>query len=330
MDLIINVGTTIKKSNELSAGKIMSSLSLNQAQLFAYAILVTQQNGSATFSKIEFEEQFDLGEYRTNYAIEDVKELFNLNIMTYKNENEWTLEHVFRRLSYDSGTFTYEWEDNFKQYILDLKERYTRIDLNVASKFKSSYSWTLYEFLLSKYGYYTLELSKNEMLQLFGVSDRPAYIKNTSGFKRAVLDTAIDEVNKFTELKVKYDELKKGRSIIGFKIYFNKGNSVTGATKKQVDYVVDILAKLKEDYIFRVIDINNIEQSQKANQMIMEILRQSRGVDFGKLTHDKADRLIKTLNSTVKLIDKIIEDDKAGQTNLDKYADFEIPLYDWE
>lgn len=307
----------------------MSSLSLNQAQLFAYAILVTQQNGLATFSKNEFEEQFGIGEYRTNYAIEDVKELFSLNVMMYKNDDNWTLEHVFKRLSYDSGTFTYEWEDNFKQYILDLKERYTRIDLNVAGKFKSSYSWTLYEFLLAKYGYYTLELSKDEMLQLFGVTDRPAYIKNTAGFKRAVLDTAIDEVNKYTELTVKYDELKKGRSIIGFKLYLNKGNAVTGATKKQVDYVLDILAKLKEDYIFRVIEINALEQSQKANQLIMEVLRQARGVDFGKLTHDKADGLIKHLNSTIKLIDKIIEDDKVGQTNKDKYSDFDIPLYEW-
>lgn len=329
MDLLINEGTTIKKSNELSAGKIMSSLSLNQAQLFAYAILVTQKDGLATFSKSEFEKQFNLKEYRTNYAIEDVSELFNLNVMTVKSDDKWLLEHVFRRLSYEAGKFTYEWEDSFKQYILDLKERYTRIDLTIASKFKSSYSWILYEFLLAKYGYYTIEISKDDILELFGVADRVAYIKNTAAFKRAVLDTAITEVNEYTEVKVKYDEIKKGRSIVGFKVYFNKNDAIKGATDKQVNYIVDLLAQLKEEYIFKIIEINDAEQAHKANNIIMNTLRNARSVDFGKLSHDKADELIKGVNRTIKLVETIISDDKEKETNKDKYAGIEIPLYDW-
>lgn len=329
MDLLINEGTTIKKSNELSAGKIMSSLSLNQAQLFAYAILVTQKDGLATFNKSEFEKQFNLKEYRTNYAIEDVIELFNLNIMTLKSNDKWSLEHVFKRLDYDAGKFTYEWEDSFKQYILDLKERYTRIDLRIASKFRSSYSWILYEYLLAKYGYYTIEISKEEILELFGVTERVAYIKNTAAFKRAVLDTAIAEINEYTEVIVKYEEIKKGRSIVGFKIYFNKNDALKGATDKQVNYIVDLLAKLKEDYIFKIIEINDVEQAHKANNIIMNSLRSARGVDFGKLSHDKADKLIKELNKTIKLIETIISDDGEKETNKDKYDGIEIPIYNW-
>lgn len=327
--IVTNDSTSIKKSNQLSAGKIMANLTLNQAQLFAYVILVTQKDGKATFNRTDFETQFNIEQYRSKYAKEDAKELFGLDIEIAEGNNKWKLRHVFKELDYDNGIFTYEWTEEFKPHILDLKERYTRIDLSVASKFKSNFTWILYEYLLAKYGYYTLEFTKEELLDFFNVSDKKGYISNTSNFKKRVLDLAISEINSHTEIKVKYDEIKRGRSIVGFKLYFNRGKQIKGATKKQVDYILDLLTKLKEDYIFKIIDINNAEQASKANNLIMSTLREVRRVDFDKLTHDKADELIKHLNSTIKLIETIISDDIDNLINKDKYADLQIPLYDW-
>lgn len=304
----------------------MSSLSLNQAQLFAYAILVTQRDGLATFTKSEFEKQFNLDEYRTSYAIADAELLFSLNVKTIDDNEKWTLEHVFKRLSYDRGTFTYEWEDNFKQYIIDLKERYTRIDLSIASKFKSSYSWSLYEFLLAKYGYYSVEMSKKEMMRFFNVEDSKSYLSNTALFKKRVLDTAIDEINAHTELTVRYDEIKKGRSIAAFRLFFYKGDVEAAASDKQINYINDLLAKLKDDYLMQSIAIDNIQQSQKANNRIMQLLRIYNVIDYNKLTNSKADEIIKHLNESIKLIEKIIEDDTNQQNENDKYKDIEIPI----
>lgn len=329
MEVLIDKSTTIKKSNELSAGRMIDGLTLNQAQLFAYAILVTQTDGRAEFNKADFEKQFNIEQYRTKYAREDARSLIRLNIHTFNSDEDWDIRNVFTSISYKRGLFSFEWSEGFKPHILDLKERYTLIDLGIAGKFKSSFSWTLYEHLLAKFGYYQLEFSKHELMQLFSIDKVASYQKNTSMLKNRVLDVAIAEINEHTELTVRYDELKRGRSITGFKLYFSRGKTIAGATAKQTDYTLDLIAKLKEDYIFRIIDIDDAGQSKKANDLIMSTLRSVRAVDFNKLTHERADELIKHLNSIIKLLDKMILDDKDNTIEMDKYADFEIPIYDF-
>lgn len=329
MEILIDKSNTIKKSNELSAGKMIGGLTLNQAQLFAFAILVTQKDGLAEFKKSDFEKQFDLEHYHTRDAREDARSLIKLSIHTFYNYEDWSIRNVFSSISYRKGLFSFAWSEDFKPHILGLKERYTMIDLSIAGKFKSSFSWTLYEYLLAKYGYREIEISKDELMQLFSVDKVASYQKNTSMLKNRVLNVAINEINQHTELTVSYDDVKKGRAITGFSLNISKGGAIALATNKQTNYILDLLAKLKEDYIFRIIDINNSEQATKANNLIMQTLRDARSIDFNKLTHERADELIKHLNSTVRLLDKMILDDKDNITNQDKYASFEIPLYDW-
>lgn len=329
MEILIDKSNTIKKSNELSAGKMIGGLTLNQAQLFAYAILVTQTDGRAEFKKSDFEKQFNLEHYNTRDAREDARGLIKLSIHTFYNHEDWAIRNVFTSISYRKGLFSFEWSEDFKPHILGLKERYTMIDLSIAGKFKSSFSWTLYEYLLAKYGYREIEISKQELMQLFSIDKVASYQKNTSMLKNRVLDVAINEINQHTELTVSYDDIKTGRAITGFNLNINRGGVVALATQKQTDYALDLLNKLKEDYIFRIIEIDDAEQATKANNLIMQTLREARGVDFGKLTHNKADELIKHINSIIKLLDKMIADDKDNTINKDKYASFEIPIYDW-
>ncbi len=42
-------------------------------------------------------------------------------------------------------------------------------------------------------------------------------IKKWNDFKKRVLDLAVDEINEKTDLKVSYEQVKKGRTITGFK-----------------------------------------------------------------------------------------------------------------
>lgn len=329
-EILTNNETSINKSNTLSTSKLSSRLNLNQMQLFAYAILVTQQDGVATFSKADFERQFSIEGYNSERIYSDCVDLGTLRMRVFNSVDDWELGSVvFENIYYKRGKVCFIWHKDMLPHITDLKNKYTRLDLNITKNFKSRYSWTLYEFLLAKYGYYQLEFSKVEMLEFFNVTDSVTYQKNTANFKVSVLDVAIAEINKHTELTVRYDELKKGRAITGFKLYFSKGKQIKGATAKQTDYTLDLIAKLKEDYIFRIIDIDDAGQSKKANDLIMSTLRSVRAVDFNKLTHERADELIKYLNSIIKLLDKMILDDKDNTIEKDKYADFEIPIYDF-
>lgn len=324
---LIDKGTSVLKSNELSTSNLSTKLNLNQMQLFAYAILSTQRDGRAEFQKHEFEKQFDLKQYHTNVIREDCDKITDLKIRYYKGDNRWGSFQVFTDMDYINGTVIFKWHERMLKHITELKNRYTRLDLSITKNFKSSYSWTLYEYLLAKYGYYSLEFSKQELMELFNVADRKTYINNTSDFKGRVLDVAVAEINEHTELTVKYEQVRRGRSITGFKIYFSRGKTVAGATAKQTEYIVDLLAKLKDEYYFKTLDIADAGQSAKANQMLFDTLRIVRTIDFSRLTHDKADELIKALNSTIKLIDKMLVDDKDNTIEKDKYAHFEIPIY---
>ena len=97
-----------------------------------------------------------------------------------------------------------------------LENFFTSYLLEQTTKLNSVYSVRLYELLVQwktakKTPVFELEKFRGQMG--VGVNE----YKAMSNFKIRVLDFAVDEINKFTDLKVKYENVKKGRSIIGFK-----------------------------------------------------------------------------------------------------------------
>src|SRR5690625_4073090 len=238
---IINYENSIKKSNQLSMSKLNHGLTLNQMQLLAYAIYSTQQDGKTKFHKVDFENKFGLTKYNTEDAYKDSERILGLKVSTEDLENDrFKFWNAFSSMEYDNGKFIFEWNSNMIPHILELKEKYVLTDLTITANFKSSFSWILYEYLKAFYGYTNKELSKGELLKLFSVENRKTYQKNTNRFKHVVLDVAIDEINKYTELNVRYDEVKSGNKIVGFKIYWSRESIENGATDKQFSFIESI------------------------------------------------------------------------------------------
>jgi plasmid replication initiation protein len=50
-------------------------------------------------------------------------------------------------------------------------------------------------------------------------------------FKRRVLDIAIDQINEFSDINLKYEQHKKGRSISGFSFSFKQRNQLMSISK---------------------------------------------------------------------------------------------------
>src|SRR5699024_9353206 len=201
--LYIDYENSIKKSNEFSMAKLNHGLTLNQMQLLAYAIYCTQQDGSTEFIKADFERKFGIKRYKTDDAFIDSEKVSALRYSTQNlAERKFSFTAIFTDLRYDNGKFKIIWNPIFISHILELKDYYVTTDLTITSQFKSSFSWTLYEYLKASYGAYYSSISKDALLRLFGVEDRKTYIDSTSQFKRGVLDVAISEINKYTELEV--------------------------------------------------------------------------------------------------------------------------------
>ena len=102
--------------------------------------------------------------------------------------------------------------DGFEQY-------FTSYHLKKTADFKSVYAVRLYELLMQwksvgKTPVY--ELNKFRSQLGIGVNE----YTRMEAFKRRVLDIAVDQINEFSDITVKYEQHKKGRSISGFSFSF--------------------------------------------------------------------------------------------------------------
>src|SRR5699024_11715446 len=96
------------------------------------------------------------------------------------------------------GLIKFRWMDEFIPHILELKDKYVMTDLTVTARFKSGFSWRLYEYFKANYGYWMKEVSKEALMKLFAVEHRKRYVNSAAQVIRGVLDVTIDEINKFT------------------------------------------------------------------------------------------------------------------------------------
>lgn len=316
---VVSYENTVKKSNEFSMAKLNQGLTLNQMQLLAYAIYSTQQDGKTDFQKADFEKKFSL-DYKTEHAKEDARKLYDLGFVTADIENdEFDYLRVFQRIHYKKGLFTFKWTEDMIPHILELKEKYIVTDLTITSQFKSGFSWTLYEYLKAHYGYWHKPLSKEALMKLFGVEDKKTYKSNTGRFKTSVLDVAIEEINRYTELKVWYVEERKGRAIIGFDLHWSTGETVASATEKQIKELKAITDAIHQN-MFNYINLKNDENRQKA----IDIVKKSEEISLYTvepicITRERAEMLILDANWCLRELEHMLEMDSKKQ----------VPFYNW-
>lgn len=293
--IMTNKDESLKKSNELSTSKMSQGLSLRQIQLLSYAIYVTQQDGKTTFRKKDFEEKFKIEKYHRPHVKSDAKKLSRIEFSLDDLESDsFDFLNIFQRISYSKGVFTLKWTEDIIPHILDLKEKYVLTDFSVTANFKSSFSWTLYDYLKGLYGAFYITLSKEALMKLFGVENKKSYQDNTGLFKNKVLNVAIEEINEFTELDVKYKELKKGRKITGFKLMWSTEKRTYAATEKQMELLNNLLDVILDDVLIyaEISDDDNRSEALRIVRKLQNIERNYLQEEQG-LTAAKADELIK-------------------------------------
>ncbi|MEK9200332.1 MULTISPECIES: replication initiation protein [Bacillales] len=311
---LINYENSISKSNELSMAKLNKGLTLNQMQLLAFSIFSTQKNGVTEFHKVEFEKKFGISKYKTEDAMVDAEAITSVKFSFSDLENnKFSYWNVFRGMSYDNGLFKFVWAEEMIPHILELKEKYITIDLTITSKFKSGFSWTLYDYLKAHYGYWHKLVSKDALMRLFGVEKKKTY-QNTAQFKRGVLDVAIAEINKFTELEVHYKEIKEGRSIIGFDLIWSNGKALVSATKKQINELKIILDTVFED-VFRFTNLDNRDDRERAIQLVRQTEEMKLYIEEPiSITKERANELIEQANWILKELQSLMQNEEKKKS----------------
>lgn len=129
--------------------------------------------------------------------------------------------------------------------ITRLEEQFTSYELEQISQLGSGYAIRLYELLIQwrsvgKTPMFELEKFRQQL----GVEENK--YSRMSDFKKYVLDFSVEQINKYTDINVKYEQHKQGRIITGFTFKFVvkvKTQKII-ETKRDVD-TPDMLTSLK-------------------------------------------------------------------------------------
>lgn len=211
----------VRKANELIQ-KSHYNLTIQQQKIIIY--LISQ---ISPYDKEFKEYTFDIRDFCEicgiddksggNYAElkEQIKKIADKSSWIEFNDDEESLVRWIEkpRIKKNSGIIKIRLDEDLKPYLLQLRANYTQYDIIYTLSFKSKYSIRLYELIksihyneLSDYEkVYTLE----ELKKLLGAE---SYIKY-SHFKDRVLETAINEINMFSDKLVMYKTKRQGRSI---------------------------------------------------------------------------------------------------------------------
>ena len=100
-------------------------------------------------------------------------------------------------------------------------------------KFKSIHAIRLYELLIQYRTVGKLEISLSDLRLKLGIADGKYHTMNN--FKARVLDVGIQQINEHSDIIVKYEQVKTGRTIVGFKFSFKQKAKATTAHQTQRD-----------------------------------------------------------------------------------------------
>lgn len=226
---------TVSKANELIQ-RSRFSLSLQQQKVVLYLISQIEQNDD-DFKLYDFSIQdfcricgIDC-ENGKNYSnlkrtLKDIADTKSVWIKL--DDGRETIVRWVEKpyIDYQSGIIQIKLDNDMKPFLLQLKEKYTKYELIYILRFKSKYSIRLYELVKSIH-YHELETYQKifEVKELKRILDAENYTE-TRDFKRKALFPAIQEINRFSDKNVEFEEVKKGRKITHIKLIISTKDAI--------------------------------------------------------------------------------------------------------
>ena len=324
--IIIDTSQCVKKSNELAISKLNKSLTLTQMQLLGYCIYTTQCGNGESFKRSDFEKTFNIDKYLTPRAASDSEKLYKLGFdpVVELGKERFKFWNVFGGIQYENGIFEYEFTSRMLAHITDLDKNYLTTDLTVVSKFDSSFSWTLYDYLKANYGCWYKTLSKQAVMNLFGVEKKKSYQNNTGLLKKYVIEPAIQEINKYTEIDVKCEPVLEGRSIVGFTFSWSTGSTLKKATERQMEVIFNIISTIIDDLsVYN--SIQDVESRNRAIEIFKETLATKEVYFDGEvgMSIDLYSTVLKQLTQAIEDLNLLLV--KSGE----EPYDMDVPMIDW-
>lgn len=134
----------------------------------------------------------------------------------------------------DEGRVELRFSRDVLPYLSQLREQYTRYELENVAGMRSTHGVRLYELLVQWRAHGEREIEIDEFRRLFGIEGRYPSVKD---LKKYVLVPAVRDVNECSDLYVDYGQAKRGRRVSAFQFRFwpKKDDKPPEPTKAQIE-----------------------------------------------------------------------------------------------
>ena len=219
----------VVKHNDLITSKF--AFSLNEYRLILYATskinpIDEEQSNSFEISIKDLSVMFNIDiQHLYDEIKNDIKNRLMKRLITIESNLYKDGYHSFvlvTDLHYDNGgaSLNVTFNQSSMPFLKDLKRNFTSYHIEQISHFKSTYSIRFYEWCAMK-----LKQNEGKPTQFFltikELKERLEIEKKYplyGDLKRRVIQKSFDEINTFSDLSIRYEEIKKGRSVHQLKI----------------------------------------------------------------------------------------------------------------
>ena len=211
-------------------------LNTTESRLFL-ALLARVQREDSSFAKCQISAREIMGATASNSIYEKVRKMLKdftgrTLLIEKLGDDGWPLKKpgftVIPLLAYATyiegeGMIEAQFNDLLRDYLLELRDNFTKAQLTELLKLKSSSSYRIY-WLLREYatfGKRTIRL--DELKAILGLSEEYDRFNN---FRARVLERAREELDQ-TDLPFTYEAIKQGREVTEIRFLFRAGGTAT-------------------------------------------------------------------------------------------------------
>lgn len=317
-----------------------SNLNLNELKAFyQLTTLINMEDKDFNNYEIsirEFADTLELQNKDRAYIKKICKNLLEQNfILDYTHENnDWDLVKIsiFKQFSYKhkEQKLLISFSEDIKPYLLELKERFTKIEnVEYIKQFESKYAIRIYALLKD---YRKMAYRDMEIEALHKILQTPKSYKNYKNFWDNVLTPAVKEINEKSDLFIsRIEEIKKERKkVLRIRIHF--GLQSKKVADDTLNYLIDYYKQTKNIRCFigsrfmmkewnELGVITDIDVEQEGDRVIYSLYCNNSDIKTLMYVNEKMDFLNEVCKGIHRAIEYYCDNLKKTTLNLELWQD---------
>jgi plasmid replication initiation protein len=230
----MNKALQVRQANAITTARY--EYSELQLDVFFFLLSKLKKEKKDTVYELSIKEMSDLTgkQYRYGY-LRKATEQMGGRMFEVENEVSYKQMWMFQHIEYikGAGIIEVKLSESITPYLFDLKDNFTSFELYAALKLGSKYAKRIYTICSQwKDIGETKAMDITDFKHKLGLIDNKGNEQYTkvSMFQKFVLDTAVKQINKHTDLKISYVLEKKGRSFKNIKFIIKAQLGIIPAT----------------------------------------------------------------------------------------------------